>query len=76
MVNPSIIASRGVPAPPDIIKFSRDTLDPKPPVSSSVTSVPAPAGITAPVNEKPRTVFAPLDTVKPAAAASPHLQIL
>ena len=38
---------------------------------SSSTNVPAPAGITAPENEKPRTVQPPACTTKPADAASP-----
>ena len=34
-------------------------------------NTPLPAGITLPVNEKPSAVLPPLDTSKPAAAASP-----
>ena len=33
--------------------------------------VPHPAGITAPVNEKPNIVEPPADTVNPASAAEP-----
>ena len=41
------------------------------PVSS--TRVPEPDGITAPVNEKAKTVLPLADKVKPFAAASPPL---
>ena len=41
------------------------------PWSESSVSVPHPAGMVEPVNEKPRTVEPPADTVKPADAASP-----
>ncbi len=41
------------------------------PSTSKVSNVPAPAGITPPVNEKPSTVVPLAETVKPFAAASP-----
>ena len=41
------------------------------PFKSSSTSVPQPEGTTPPVNEKPRTVVPPAETVKPYVAASP-----
>ena len=41
------------------------------PISVKVVNTPSPAGIEAPVNENPRTVFPPVDTVKPASAAAP-----
>ena len=41
------------------------------PVTVSVVNTPLPAGITAPVNEKPKTVEVPAVTEKPFAAAAP-----
>ena len=41
------------------------------PSISKFTRVPDPAGITEPVNEKPKTVDALAETVKPFATASP-----
>ena len=69
-MKPSTEASKGAPPAPDIIKSVRET-SPSLPWSSKVTKVPSPASITPPVSEKPRTVFAPLDTVNPAASAAP-----
>ena len=40
----------------------------------SSTSVPSPAGITEPVNEKARTVLPLAETVNPFAAASPPVE--
>jgi hypothetical protein len=39
-------------------------------------NVPAPAGITAPVREKPKTVVPLAEIINPAAAASPPLALL
>ena len=41
------------------------------PSSVKLVSVPHPAGIVEPVNEKPSTTLPPVETVKPASAASP-----
>ena len=41
------------------------------PLRSNIVNVPHPDGITAPVNEKPRTVLEEFETVNPAASASP-----
>jgi len=46
------------------------------PSRASSTNVPHPAGTELPVNEKPRTVEPPVDTVNPASAASPPLALL
>ena len=41
------------------------------PSISRIVNIPEPAGITAPLNEKPRTVPSSDETVKPASAAAP-----
>ena len=41
------------------------------PATSKLSNVPVPAGITEPVNEKPRTIPFPSETENPDASASP-----
>ena len=64
----SYIKSRGDPVP-------SDTTNPLKPVgvpeTVNIVNTPSPEGITVPINENPKTVFPPADTMKPAAPASP-----
>ena len=66
-------SARVVPPAPDKTKpdkhaFPLDTV--------TVVRTPEPAGIDAPVNEKPKTVEPPDETVKPAASAAPPLALI
>ena len=46
------------------------------PATVIVVRTPSPAGIEAPLNEKPNTVLPPVDTVKPASAAAPPVALI
>ena len=61
-------ASSGVPAVEDTIKLDKHG---SPPLTSSVTRTPSPAGIDDPVSENPRTVDPPVEMVNPASCAAP-----
>ena len=66
-----ISTSRPSPPESDIITLTRHACAAKASSKTNSTSTPLPAGIMAPVREKPRTVLFPVDVVKPAAAAAP-----
>ena len=68
VVQSSTDVSRLVPPAPETTTPDKQASDPE---TVIVVNTPSPAGITAPVNEKPNTVLPPKLTVKPLSAAAP-----
>ena len=65
--------SKALPAGSDTTKPSIHAAETSASPTSTVTSVPEPAGIVEPVKLNPKTVVPPADIVNPLAAASPPL---
>ena len=66
-------SARVVPPSPDKTKPDKHAF---PPNTVTVVKTPDPAGIDEPVNEKPKTVEPPEETVNPASPAAPPLALI